>query len=74
MQSCPVCQIETKPNPRYPNYICRDCLAGGVLVGGAQVPLSELDVYSTDFVECEVAGVPCRAREAHLGGIVVQPI
>jgi len=73
MQSCPICQSETKPNPRYPKYICRGCLAGGVVVGGATVALSDLDVYSNEFVECAVAGVSCRAHEARFGGIVVEP-
>ena len=73
MQTCPICQTETKPNPRYPKYVCRDCLKGGVVFDGVRLELSELDVYSMRFIECEVAGVRCRARQAHMGGVVIEP-
>jgi hypothetical protein len=72
-QCCPICDSPTTENSRYPRYICRPCLSDGVVVDGKLVPLSALDVYSTAYVECEVRGVRCHAREAHFGGIVVEP-
>ena len=74
VQHCPICQAATEPNPRYPRYVCRDCLSGGVVVGGATVPVRDLDVYFNAFVECEVAGVLCRAQEARFGGVVIEPV
>jgi hypothetical protein len=44
------------------------------VVDGKLIPYRSVDVYSTTYVECEVRGVRCRAREAHLGGIVVEPV
>jgi hypothetical protein len=73
-QHCPICKESTRENRRYPRYVCRSCLAEGVVVNGKLVPVSSVDVYSTSFVECEVRGVRCRAREAHLGGIVIEPV
>jgi hypothetical protein len=62
MQRCPICDTETPPDPRYPEYVCRKCLRDGVTIDGVLVPVSEIDVYSTDFIECEVSGVSCYAR------------
>jgi hypothetical protein len=73
-QRCPICQESTQENRRYPRYVCRACLTDGIVVGGQLVPVRSVDVYSHPFVECEVRGVRCRAREAHFGGIVVEPV
>lgn len=73
MQKCPICHSDTKPNPRYPNYVCRDCLAAGVIVAGKVVPIDQIDIRSNYKVNCSVSGVQCVAREAHFGGCVVEP-
>lgn len=72
-QICPICGARTRPNRRYPDYVCTSCLSDGVVVGGSHVALQELNVHAVRFVKCEVAGVRCYAREAHFGGTVVLP-
>ena len=72
-QHCPICESSVKPNPRYPDYVCKPCLADGVSVKGVTTSLADLRVYEVEGVDCEVKGVPCRATEAHFGGTVVRP-
>lgn len=71
-QLCPICMASTEASLRYPRYVCRACLADGVEVAGKRVPVASLDVYM-DQVECLVRGVRCRAREAYMGGVIVEP-
>jgi len=73
-QICPICKGSVKPQPRYPTYICEQCLADGVEVNGQVVPKSKVDVYSSLSVNCKVQGVDCIAQEARFGGTVVQAI
>lgn len=73
-QLCPICRASTEASPRYPRYVCRACLADGVVVAGKLVPVSSIDVYWVPFVDCEVRGVRCRAREAYMGGVIVVPV
>ena len=74
MQNCPICLNAVKPNERYPNYVCRDCLSHGVDIEGTMIPLDKVDIWSQATVRCTVAGVKCMAREAHFGGCVVEPV
>ena len=71
-QAGPICQAQVKQVARYPKYVCRACLAQGVVVNGEAVPVEELNIGSLSQIECFVAGVRCIANEAHFGGCVVQ--
>lgn len=73
-QSCPICSAEVPSTPRYPRRICKECLGSGVEIGGKIVQVATLDVYRSPSIACLVKGHKCEAREAHLGGIVVQAI
>jgi len=73
-QYCPLCQQKVKHNPRYPNYVCRDCLKDGVEVEGEMVALNTIDVYYQPQVLCKVKGIECVAYEARFGGTVVEVI
>jgi len=73
-QYCPICNEAVKANPRYPNYVCSNCLADGLEVNGNKVLVSEVDVQSDVEISCIVKGVNCTAKEAHFGGTVVQTI
>jgi len=82
--SCPICHAELSPNPRYPNYVCRDCAGKAVsadgrrlefynvsLSGGFQAVYSDTkEVHNSH--ECFIEGVKCRADEARFGGIVIE--
>lgn len=73
-QQCPICNEVVKPNPRYPNYVCSNCLTDGLEINGQKVSVSEIDIYSSTEVSCSVKGVNCCAKEARFGGAVVQTI
>ncbi len=73
-QYCPICSQEVEANIRYPSYVCNNCLAQGLEVGGQQVSVTELDVYRNSKIACTVKGIDCVAIEARFGGVVVQPI
>jgi len=85
-QQCPICGTGVARDQRYPSKLCRKCVdqatdeSGRSLefsnvdaTGGFQAFYSETGQQYPDHV-CYVRGVQCCADEAHLGGIVVQPI
>ena len=75
-QACPLCAGQVREDRRYPRYVCRECLKGGVLVDGTGVSLQQMGrtVLEVSSIKCTVNGIACEAREAHFGGVVVQVI
>lgn len=73
-QLCPICGNQVQKIARYPKYICRDCLSGGIEVDGKIVHIASIDIRNTMKVECLVKGTKCILREAHFGGVVVEAI
>lgn len=89
LASCPVCGAEQPALPRYPDYLCRDCVARATTDGGRRLVLVNTSVsggfaarYADSEELCEevtvthivyVDGRRCWADEARMGGIVVQP-
>ena len=88
-QRCGHCQKEVKPFPRYPRYLCRDCVAILADANGRKVAFFNTHIagygcqgYYQDTDPREVyegniayiAGASYFAKEARFGGIVVQPI
>lgn len=84
-QTCPSCQKEVNPNPRYQNYICGDCVNQAKSEDGRPVKFYNEDVSGgcvgkyldndTDYKGniLYVNGIKCYAQEAHFGGIVIRP-
>jgi hypothetical protein len=81
-QSCPICGVIQRANPRYPRYLCRECADQAVdetgrrlhftsLGCGFQASYADTDELRDSHV-CFVRGVRCWADEAHFGGIVIQ--
>lgn len=86
---CPICGTEQPALPRYPDYLCRDCVSRATTEDGRRLVLVNTSPaggfaarYADDGELCEevtvthvvyVDGVRCRADEGRLGGIVVQP-
>jgi predicted amidophosphoribosyltransferase len=85
-QLCPGCLQEVRPNSRYPRYVCETCVRTAAGSDGRLVEFTNADNpagcvgrYSDTgehypSVECFVQGIRCHAREAHLGGVVVQAV
>lgn len=89
LASCPVCGREQPALPRYPDYLCRECVARASTEDGRRLRLVNTSVAGgfaaryadTDELCAEVTvsrvvyvdGIRCRADESRLGGIVVQP-
>ena len=84
-QKCPVCGGAVPPVPRYPRYVCRDCVPkargrdGRSVAFGNDHPLGYGCVgFYTDTnqpypsSECWIDGVRCIAGEARFGGIVIE--
>ena len=83
-QSCPLCKKNVYFMPRYPNYICADCIGTGTFTkDGKEISFSNVD-FTGGFMsmvdgvkgaehECFIKGVKCRADESRFGGIVIQP-
>jgi hypothetical protein len=85
-QQCPICGAGLAQDQRYPSKLCRKCVNEATDERGRKLEFSNVDatggfvaVYAEtgepypDHV-CYVRGIQCCADEAHLGGIVVQPI
>ncbi len=86
---CPVCGREQPPVPRYPRYLCRDCVARACTAGGRPLAFFNTSLSGgfvaryadTDELAAEetvthlvyVDGIRCWADEARFGGIVLQP-
>ncbi len=84
-QFCPICKMEVQPSTRYPHYLCSSCARSPVDEDGKELEFFN-DSISGGFIArykdtkgirdshiCFIQGIKCRADEAHLGGIVIQP-
>lgn len=87
--TCPICGREQPPLPRYPDYLCRDCVARAATADGRRLTLTntseaggfaaryadsgELAAEETVTHVVYVDGVRCRADEGRVGGVVVRP-
>jgi hypothetical protein len=87
--ACPVCGTEQPALSRYPDYLCRSCVARASTADGRRLLLVNTSAsggfaarYADTGGLCEEAtithvvyvdGVRCWADEGRLGGIVVQP-
>ena len=81
---CPICKAEKAENPRYPNYVCRNCafeaadeLGDGLVItnagtGDGIAITSKVTGQERNSRDCFVRGVHCFVRQAHLGGVVIQ--
>lgn len=88
MATCPIDGTPLQANPRYPLQVCRDCAGRVVDADGRALRLGNVSLsggfaahHADDGSPCEratadgrvfVDGVPCQAREARFGGVVVQ--
>ena len=84
-QVCPICAAAVPASPRYPRRLCPGCAARACDAEGAAIAFSNTAAgggYSASYVAtgrpyphhvCFVDGLRCRADEAYMGGIVVQP-
>ena len=86
---CPICGEPRPHSPRYPDAVCAACVeraedgAGrpltffnATLLGGFEAAYGDTGARlepGGDAQTCLIDGVPCVAREARFGGIVVQP-
>lgn len=88
-QTCPVCGSEVRPSARYPWHLCGECATQVVdsdgrrlrfgnqsLSGGLQWAYADDETWhgADGGVVGLVHGRPVLVSEAHMGGIVVQPI
>lgn len=87
--ACPICGREQPGLPRYPDYLCRDCVSRASTEDGRRLVLVNTSAaggfaarYADSGELCEevtvthvvyVDGVRCWADESRVGGIVVQP-
>lgn len=86
LQRCPVCCSKVEKNDRYPRYVCQACASRVFSADGRRLAFSNAGLSGglvARFVdtgepytgnECYIEGVPCRANEAHLGGIVIEAL
>ena len=85
-QYCPICRAKVAPSPRYPRYLCDNCAARATDEDGRPLGFNN-ESFSGGFVAeykdtgegrdshiCFIDGVKCWADEAHMGGIVIQPM
>lgn len=85
-QECPLCGNAVPDSPRYPRAVCRDCIGLAADQSGRGLEFFNASL-SGGFVaryrdsggdypshECWVRGRLCLADEAHMGGIVLQPM
>jgi hypothetical protein len=86
---CPGCGRERAFNPRYPWHLCAACLARATDGDGRAVEFSNASFsggliyrlagtkdWSEDvgLVRCLIGGRPVLVQEAHMGGVVAQPL
>lgn len=84
-QRCPICDTQVANYPRYPRYVCNDCLQEPARApDGRVVAFGNVDIsggiqgrYAAtgepyNSHECFVRGVKCWADQARFGGIVIQ--
>ncbi|RJG42392.1 hypothetical protein [Motilimonas pumila] len=85
-QYCPICQVETSYNPRYPRYVCGHCAELAADENGRLLQFFNTCVsggFKAEYTDtgeernshlCFIKGVACYANEARFGGIVIQPV
>ncbi|CAG1772988.1 hypothetical protein BAC2_03363 [uncultured bacterium] len=85
-QFCPICGSAVPPSARYPRYVCARCAAKACSVDGRPLRFFNLSFsgglgakYADtdepyDNSICYIDGIQCLAGEAHMGGIVIQPV
>jgi hypothetical protein len=87
---CPICGAPRPHSVRYPDHVCAACVERATDEGGRGLTFFNSDLLGgfaaayrdtgdrlatpRDDQACRIDGVPCVAREAHFGGIVVQPM
>lgn len=83
-QACPICGAAVAANPRYPKYLCTDCVKRASDGNGKRLSFFQSSPdgryaarYAVDGEpyashECFVDKKKCWADEARFGGIVVQ--
>jgi hypothetical protein len=87
--ACPVCGAEQPALPRYPDYLCRECVGRAATADGRPLRLVNTSLsggfsaryaYTGELAAEEsvthivyVDGIRCHAGAGRLGGIVVQP-
>ena len=81
---CPICSTPLLHKPRYPRYVCSDCVKRASTAQGRKLTFSNLSFsggFEARFAdtdrrypqhECFIDGIRCWADEARFGGIVVQ--
>ena len=90
IQICPICEKNVFFFPRYPDYVCQDCLNESPPINENGIRMiffnidasggfgSRLDTDKDNIIRqdstCYINGVKCIADEARLGGIVIQPV
>ena len=84
--SCPICGDPLPVSSRYPDYICSACVEKAKDELGRPVEFYNVSVsggFKAVYIDtqeernshvCFIEGRRCWASEAHLGGIVVQPV
>ncbi len=85
-QYCPICLVEVVQSPRYPRYVCANCDGRATDENGRLLMFSN-ESLSGGFIAkyadtgegrdshvCFIDGVKCWADEAHMGGIIIQPV
>ncbi|EYF01486.1 hypothetical protein [Chondromyces apiculatus] len=85
-QRCPTCGDAVWPSPRYPRLLCALCLHEATDEGGRALWFDNggagggLRVRYRDTAQerretlCWVRGVPCKAAEGYVGGVVIEPV
>jgi hypothetical protein len=83
---CPTCQREMMIDKRYPEAICPECMQKAADAHGRRLSFFNETISGglktfyagTDEVykglDCYVDGIRCRAREARMGGVVVERV
>jgi hypothetical protein len=85
-QFCPLCNAPVHYSPRYPRWVCYECYKKAADENGRPLAFTN-EALSGGFIAfyadteemrdshiCYIDGVRCWADEAHMGGIVIQPI
>ncbi len=85
-QYCPLCHAKVAQSPRYPRYLCNSCAAKATDENGRPLKFYN-ESFSGGFIAeyadtgegldshiCFIDGLKCWADEAHMGGIVIQPL
>ena len=81
---CPICNVELRPVPRYPNYVCGSCKSKATDKNGRLLSFYNVHIfggfearyrdngeyYYSNF--CYINDIRCIADEARFGGIVIE--